>query len=244
MPLFPNLFIHDGLVVYYMGILDIFKGFKEKKEEAPYIPFEAEITDIGKYEHFYSRLKKDSLIMLIVGRRGSGKTSLGMKLLEFFHKVPKRKCYALGYDKTKLPWWIRRVDSLEKIPNNAVALFDEGAVLFSSRDSMKSINKELGKMMAIARHKNLTLVLITQNSAMIDLNVLRLADILLLKEPSLLQAKFERKGLKDIFDKVKPKFEKIEEKKSHFYVWDDDFQGMVKYSLPEFWSEKISKSFK
>lgn len=79
---------------------------------------------------------------------------------------------------------------------------------------------------------------------MIDLNVLRLADTLILKEPSLLQSNFERKVLKDIYVKIKPEFEKIKEKKSHFYVWDDDFQGLVKYSLPGFWSEKISTSFK
>lgn len=239
-----QIFLYSAVFDLNMGFFDILKKGMEEKKAEPYIPFEVKKTDIGEYDSFYSRLKKDSLIMLVVGRRGSGKTSLGMKLLEFFHKLTKRKCYVFGYDKVRLPWWIKRVDTLEKIPNNAVALFDEGAILFSARESMKNINKELGKMMVIARHKNLTLILITQNSAMIDLNVLRLADILLLKEPSLLQAKFERKGLKDIFDKIKPKFEKIEQKKSHFYVWDDDFQGMVKYSLPDFWSEKISRSFK
>ena len=182
--------------------------------------------------------------MLIVGKRGSGKTSLGMKFLEFFHKEARKKCYVLGYEKTRLPWWIKKAESMEKIPNNCIALFDEGAILFSARESMKNINRELGKMMAIARHKNLTLILITQNSALIDLNVLRLADTLLLKEPSLLQSKFERKALAEIFEKVKPKFEGLEEKKAHFYVWDDDFQGLLKYNLPNFWNEKISKSFK
>jgi len=224
-----------------MGILDI---FRKKKEEVPYIPFEAVKTEKGSYEEFLGKLKNSSLVMLIVGKRGSGKTSLGMKLLEFFHKERKRKCYTLGYESTRLPFWLKKADSLEKIPNNSIALFDEGAVLFSSRDSMKNINKELGKIMAIARHKNLTLVLITQNSAMIDLNVLRLADTLLLKEPSLLQSKFERKALRDIYETVKPEFSELKEKKSHFYVWDDDFQGLVKYSLPAFWSDKISTSFK
>jgi hypothetical protein len=227
-----------------MGVLDIFRNIGKKKSAEPYIPFEAVKSDKGSYEEFLSKLKNSSLVMLIVGKRGSGKTSLGMKFLEFFNKERKRKCYTLGYESTRLPWWLKKADSLEQIPNNSVALFDEGAVLFSSRDSMKNINKELSKIMAIARHKNLTLVLITQNSAMIDLNVLRLADTLLLKEPSLLQSKFERKVLKDIFEKIKPEFEKIKEKKSYFYVWDDDFQGMVKYSLPSFWSEKISTSFK
>ena len=224
-----------------MGILDI---FRKKKEEEPYIPFEVAKSEKGSYEEFLGKLKNSSLVILIVGKRGSGKTSLGMKFLEFFHKERKRKCYTLGYEAARLPWWLKKVDSLEKIPNNSIALFDEGAVLFSARESMKNINKELSKIMAIARHKNLTLVLITQNSAMIDLNVLRLADTLLLKEPSLLQSKFERKVLRDIYEKIKPEFAKLKEKKGHFYVWDDDFQGLIKYSLPSFWSEKISKSFK
>ena len=227
-----------------MGILDLIKELKIKKSKEPYIPFEIAKEDLGSYDGFYNKLKNNSLVLLVVGKRGSGKTSLGMKFLEFFNKETKRKCYTLGYEKTRLPWWIKKVDSIEKIPNNATALFDEGAILFSARDSMKNINKELSKIMAIARHKNLTLVLITQNSAMIDLNVLRLADALLLKEPSLLQSKFERKALKEIYEKIKPKFAGIDDKKAHFYVWDDDFQGLIKYSLPTFWNENISKSFR
>ena len=117
-----------------MGILDI---FRKKKEKEPYIPFEAVKTEKGGYEEFYNKLKNDSLILLIIGKRGSGKTSLGMKFLEFFHKEDRRKCYTLGYETTRLPWWLKKADSLEKIPNNSIALFDEGAVLFSSRDSME-----------------------------------------------------------------------------------------------------------
>lgn len=226
-----------------MSFLDIFKKKKSKKK-VPFKPFEHAETDKGDLEDFYTKLKRNSLIMLIIGKRGAGKTSLGMKLLEYFHKETKRKCYTLGYGKTKLPFWLKKVDEMEDIPNNSCVLFDEGAILFSSRESMKNINKELGKIMAIARHKNLTLILITQNSGMIDLNVLRLADTLLLKEPSLLQSKFERKALRDIYEKIAPKFKDKKPKIEHFYVWDDDFQGIAKYDLPEFWSDKISTSFK
>jgi len=217
--------------------------FKSKPRE-PFIPFDVVETKKGNPKKFSEKLQKNSLIVLIIGKRGGGKTSLGMKLLEFFHHATSRKCYALGYKDAKLPFWMKKVDDIDKIPNNAIALFDEGAILFSARESMKHINKELGKMMAIARHKNLTLILITQNSGMIDLNVLRLADTLLLKEPSLLQSQFERKGLKDIYDAVKPSFEKLEGKNAYAYVWDDEFQGLIKYSLPAFWTEKISVSFK
>jgi hypothetical protein len=223
---------------------ELFSFTRKKKDSPPYVPFNVIKSDIGNYDLFYKKVIRGSLIILIVGKRGSGKTSLGMKFLEIFHSVTKRKCYALGFEKTKLPFWIKKAVDVDGIPNNSIALFDEGAIMFSARESMKNINKELSKVMAIARHKNLTLILITQNSAMIELNVLRLADTLLLKEPSLLQSRFERKSLVDIFVKVKPEFEKLKDKNSHVYVWDDEFQGMLRYDLPEFWTEKISTSFR
>ncbi len=227
-----------------MGFLSMFKKEKQTKQKEPYIAFEIEKKDKGDYSVFYDKLKSTSLIILITGRRGSGKTSLGMKLLEIFNKDTKRKCYVLGYNTTRLPFWLKKAETIEKIPNNAIVLFDEGAILFSSRDSMRTTNKELGKIMAVARHKNLTLILITQNSGMIDLNVLRLADVLLLKEPSLLQSKFERKAIRDIYESVAPKFKELKDNKAYFYVWDDDFQGMLRYPLPSFWNDKISRSFK
>lgn len=224
--------------------MSIFDFFKKKKIDENYTAFELVNVKQGDYISFYKKLIGSSLILLIIGKRGSGKTALGMKVLELFNKKTNKKCYILGYDKIKLPRWIIKVDNLEKIPNNSTVLVDEGAVSFFSREAMKNPNKNLSKIMAIARHKNLTLTLITQNSAMIDLNVLRLADSLLLKEPSLLQSNFERKALKDIYDNVSLLFKDIKDKHSHFVVWDDDFQGILKYNLPDFWSEDVSKSFK
>lgn len=223
-----------------MAIFDFFK--KLKKEETPFIPFSVVKTEKGDYDDFHNKLLNYSLIMLINGKRGSGKTALGMKFLELYNKKTKRKCYILGYENTKLPRWMKKVDDIEKIPNNAAALIDEGAVTFFSRDSMKKSHKELSKLMAIARHKNLVMMLITQSSAMIDLNVLRLADTILLKEPSLLQSKFERKAIKEIYEKAMPHFK--EEKKERFYVLDDEFEGLLKHGLPSFWNENVSKSFK
>lgn len=80
---------------------------------------------------------------------------------------------------------------------------------------------------------------------MIDLNVVRLTDTIIFKEPSLLQARFERKSIKDLFEKADKEFKKIKEgnKKSYFYVLDDEFEGLLSSNLPDFWSEKLSKSF-
>lgn len=224
-----------------MGFFGFFRKFKK---DAPFIPFEVVEGKKGDYELFNKKLLNSSLILLIIGKRGSGKTAFGMKLIELFHRKTKKRLYTVGYEHAKLPFWLKKAETIEDIPNNAIALIDEGAILFFSRESMKNPNKALSKIMTIARHKNLTLILITQSSAMIDLNVLRLADTLLLKEPSLLQSKFERKAIKEMYENVQPMFKDKENSKQYTYVWDDEFEGLIKFSLPSFWNESISKSFK
>lgn len=229
-----------------MGLLGIFRKAvpKRKKEpEKPYIPFEPQKTIKGRYEDFYRHILGTSLIVLITGKRGSGKTALGMKFLEMFRKETKRKTYAMGFDDAKLPRWVKKISSINDASNNSVLLVDEGGIMFSSRDSMKKANKFLSKVMAIARHRGLTCFVISQNSAMLELNVLRLADMVLLKEPSLLQAKFERKAIRDMYKKVKPLFGEFKNRKKFFYIWSDEFEGMTKYDLPEFWTDSISKAF-
>jgi hypothetical protein len=226
-----------------MGLFKLFKR-KPKEPPVPFVPFEvAEITK-GDYDAFYSNALRYSLIMLITGKRGSGKTALGMRFLEAFSRKTRRKCYAVGFDHAKLPRWLKKAEDPDHVPTDSVVLVDEGAIAFSSRDAMKAPNKLLGKLMAIARHKNLSMILIAQNSAMIDLNVLRLADVVLLKEPSLMQAKFERKAIREMYENIKPKFEAVDNRKKYFYVWSDEFEGFLSYDLPTFWSEGISKSFR
>ncbi len=230
------------------------KRYKAKKEEKKRITmqdrfnsalanFEVLKAERGEFHEFVKHFRDHSLIMLIIGRRGAGKTALGMKLVETAAILGKR-IYVIGFSNSKVPSWVKKVESISEIPNNSLVLIDEAGISYSSRSSMKQSNKELAELLAIARHKNLSLIFITQNSAMLDLNVLRLCDILLFKEPSLLQTKFERKALQDMFVKVKDSFSNLESKKEPFYVISDDFEGLVKSGLPEFWNESISKSFR
>ncbi|PIU75664.1 hypothetical protein COS75_03185 [Candidatus Pacearchaeota archaeon CG06_land_8_20_14_3_00_35_12] len=213
--------------------------FQFKKQELKEIEV---VKGIGHYQEFENKLLNRSLIALIIGRRGSGKTALGMKFLEMAKNKTKRKIYAIGFVKSKLPLFINKIENIEKIKPDSVVLVDEAALLFSAREPMKNTNKLLTQMMAIARHKNLSLIFVTQNSAFIDINVLRLADSLFLKEPSLLQSNFERKFLNNFYKNIN--FSKYAEKEKYFYVYSDDFQGMAKFDLPTFWNESVSKAFR
>ena len=105
-----------------MSFLDFLKG-GEKAKKRPYKKIALVETQKGDYEKFRKKILKSSNIMLIIGKRGSGKTSLGMKLLEFF-KYSERQVYIVGYGKTKLPRWIKKAETIEKAPNNSVVLID------------------------------------------------------------------------------------------------------------------------
>ncbi len=223
-----------------------------KKQSNPIYSKQPEIEQLqivkkitGDYELTNSRLNEDSVIALVFGKRGSGKTSLGFRLLENIHCKTHRKCYVLGVEEQLLPKWIKSISSMEEVPNNSIILVDEGAIAFGSRDSMASKNKELSSLLAIARHKNLSVIFITQNTGMIDKNILKLADILLIKEGSLLQLEMERNEIKKFYEKAKSAFESLDsDRRKYAYVLDGDFEGVISHSLPSFWSMNLSKNQK
>ncbi|MBS3107324.1 hypothetical protein J4468_00225 [Candidatus Woesearchaeota archaeon] len=206
-------------------------------------PFDVIKEITGKYSTFENKLYKESIIALIFGKRGSGKSALGFKILENINNKTKRKCYILGIEQSLVPKWINPIGDITNAPDNSIVLVDEGAVSFGSRDSMSSKNKELTKILAIARHKDLTLIFITQNTGLIDKNVLKLVDILLVKEGSLLQTQMERSEIKKFYEKANASFKSIKgDKKPYTYIIDSDFEGVVSFDLPSFWSTKLSKN--
>ncbi len=201
--------------------------------------FTEEKTINGDLDSFRNALKEKSLIGVIIGRRGSGKTALAMRISEYLKN--NKKIYAMGIKNT--PRWIKSVNDIEKVKPNSLLIIDEGAILLGSRNSMKELNKKISELMAISRHKDLSLIIITQNSAMLEVNTLRLADYLLIKKPSLLQSSMERPQIRKIIEKADKEIPNKEFYK-YCYIISDYFEGLVKTSLPSFWSKDISKSMR
>ncbi len=224
------------------------KQMKEKAEQpkgnAVYDALVVSSTAKGALDTFEHRLLDESLILAIAGRRGSGKSVLGFRLLENVHAKSGRPCFALGVKQSVLPSWIKSIDDISQVANHGAVLVDEGAIAFGSRSSMTKKNKALGELLAIARHKDLTLIFITQNTGMIDKNVLNLCDTILLKEGSLLQEKMERSVMKDLYVTANKAISAVPsaERKPYCYIFDAEFEGLAQASLPSFWSAKVSKN--
>ena len=253
-----KFFLHVIKLPYYLikGIIMLTKKVSKKKKEIEIkskrksmIPkhenFEILESISGDYEKWLSKIySSDSQIGIIIGSRGSGKTAFGIKLLENLYSKKKKKCFSMGFNEKELPFWIKNVKEISEIENDSFVLIDEGGILFSSRSSMSNANKLLSQLMMIARHKNITILFISQNSSNLEINILRQADFLILKPSSLLQKEFERKIIQKIYQESKDYFEKYNRDLGATYVYSGQFKGFVSNPLPSFWKENLSKSFK
>ncbi len=240
------------------------KGKSKKSVENFYVPFKILKKFKGNFDKFESLIYDKSSIGIILGARGTGKTALGLKLLENYYYKKKfeeesksedkykksvknnnvRKLFALGFENVELPFFIQKVKDPVFLEENSIVLLDESGIVFSSRKGFSDINTLMSDLILISRHKNLSLIFISQNSSNLDVNILRQADYLLLKPSSLLQLDFERKKIKDIYKKVSEDFGYFKNVKGLTYIYSEPFVGFVKNPLPSFWNDNISKSFK
>lgn len=242
-----------SIVVWFFNLLKkIQQGRKQSQFEkrrpqikAVYVPLDAVGASEGELSKFESRLYSGKgIIGLILGSRGSGKSALGMRVLENIVAKAGKKVYCMGFNRKDLPAWVEPVESLEQVGNNSFLLVDEGGVEFSSRSAMSSANKLLSALLLISRHKDINVLFISQNSANIEVNTIRQSDYLMLKPPSLLQLDFERKAIRDIYERVKDKFKEYESEGGIIYIYSDQYRGFASNSLPSFWSEDLSKSYR
>ncbi|MGV8086902.1 MAG: hypothetical protein ACP5N1_04685 [Candidatus Woesearchaeota archaeon] len=188
-------------------------------------------------------LEKDSTIGIILGARGTGKSAFGLKLLENLHALNNRKIFALGFKTSELPTWIKTIENIDSIENNSYVLIDEGGILFNSRQAFSDGNQLLSKLLLIARHKDLSILFISQNSSNLEINAIRQTDYLILKPSALLQLDFERKKIKEVYLEASKDFSEYKDTTGLTYIYADKFKGFVTNPLPTFWSQKISKNF-
>lgn len=213
------------------------------KLSASYKKFQEIKPLAGSIDNLEKLIHSGGKVSIILGGRGAGKSALGMRILENLSAKSDSKVLAWGFDYSSIPSWIKPISSISELENNSFVLIDESGISFSSRNSMSELNKLLTELLLITRHKNISLFFIAQNSSNIEVNILRQADILLMKPHSLLQLDFERKIIKDLYSRVSRHFESLSSVPGLTYVYSGDFKGFISNELPGFWSEKVSKSF-
>lgn len=203
---------------------------------------------------------------LILGQRGGGKTALGHRLLEVFGEGEERDAYILGFPehlRDRLPEWIEVLaptTGMDEWPENSVVLIHEAHMLIHARRSQDGANVELDELVTISRHKDSDIIFETQQSQRLDRNAVTSVDAVIFREPALMQADFERSGMKKIVRKADDYFDQFVETvetddyifreesfevKKHAYVHSGRFIGGYPHEigLADHWNEDISRAY-
>jgi len=188
---------------------------------------------MNELDKLMQTIKEKSNIILIIGGRGEGKTALGLKLCEELKE--SRKVYVIQLENTPF----QKIDNINQAEPNSTVLIDEASLSFDSRRSMSSRNVSLSELIMISRHNSLNLIFIAQNSTSIDKRIVAMSDIVMLKKASFLQEYMERSFIKRFYQMTKPIFDTATSK-DLVYIFSNEYQGVARFPLPLFWTDKIS----
>ena len=186
-------------------------------------------------------------VVLIVGKRGSGKSAFAYRLLELFRYKLTPYVVGVGSQARKyLPDWIGIAPDLESLPINTIALVDEAYLPYHSRRSMAEQSMAMSQVLNLSRQRNQTLIFVTQEARQVDRNIASSATVIVFKEMGMLQPEFDRPELRELVGQAKEALESIKGDKrrwSYVYSPDADFVGPLENELASFWKPSLSRLF-
>ena len=186
-------------------------------------------------------------VVLLLGGRGNGKTALGFRLLELFKY--KLTPYVIGLPSQcahLMPDWIGIKESLKDVPSGSISLVDEAYLSNHARDWSKAESRDLCRLLNLSRQQDKTIIFIAQQGRQINLDIASSTNVIVFKNPGMLQSEFERPALRQIVSDAKLAFETISgDRKKWSYVYSPDvgFNGLAENILPTFWGQKLSRMY-
>jgi hypothetical protein len=190
-----------------------------------------------KKQWIHDWLTEGSKILMLTGKRGSGKTATAYLLLEWCYYAGI-KPYILGPPQDHAPE-IRRITRLQDQPENSMIFIDEIGIRYNARDSGKKDRVVELNILPIFRHAKRSAIVGTQLSSLGDLNFSRLTDGIITKPMGLFGNSLERDTLRQAVPDVfmpKDMFE------SHFMC--SDFRCNVDLGLSSWWRPEYSTPYR
>ena len=177
---------------------------------------------------------------LIIGKKGSGKTALGFKLLEDISIF--RNAYVFRFPKPellkKLPFKCENITSMKELKNltDGVCLIDEAHRYFNVLN--KSVNEELKDILSNSRQNNTSFIFVTHNSYFITRGLFSYIDVRIIKEVNEGHWEIDRPHMKKLYSKID-----INNPKDYF-IDSDYMRGRKRFELMEWYDEKFTTAYR
>ena len=216
-----------SLVNFGLNLLLSKLSTQEAKPEVSTIP------ELGDISPILQLRQKEGAVVVVLGRRGSGKTILCQRLAE----IIGRPVYAISPEETP-PKWVTELQpaQLEELPPPWSTLYlDDIPSYMSSRDYYDIFVRQVEKMIPMVRHKRkLIMIFAAQLASQADKYVLD-ADVVILKAPSILYADVERPAVKRLQDRAMQHWKGRTDRwlQRHCYVVSHLGEGLVRVDLPK-----------
>ena len=185
--------------------------------------------------------------VLVLGGKGSGKSAFAWGFLET--SKHRAKPYAMGLPRASqrlAPTWIGHVPTIEDVPLDCTVLVDEAYIQFHARESSSASAKAVSRAVNLSRQRGQTLIFVSQEGRQVDRSIVSGADVIVFKDPGMLQSLSDRPELRAFAAEAKEAFEHvIGDKRGWAYVVApaQDFKGLLPSPLPSFFTPSLSRAF-
>jgi len=132
-----------------------------------------------------TEIKKESSVWAIIGRRGSGKSTMLANIGETDFSIGKKiiSNFGLSFDHIELTFAeLIEEFSTSDILQDATIVFDEFQVGAGARNALRNTNKDLNQFITQLRKRNIILYYGTQNFKYVDIDVRSQTDYLMYTE--------------------------------------------------------------
>ena len=203
-------------------------------------------TQVSIYSKWQEVIKHPALVV-VLGGRGEGKSAFVYWLVEGFRY--SLTPYVVGFPENKkslLPDWMGIEQKLGDVPPGSIIIVDEAYLSYHSREWQKTENKKICALLNQSRQNNKTIIFIAQQGRQIDIDIVSSADVLVVKNPGMLQPKFDRPEFRGLLKEAQQAFRSIKgdvRRWSYVYSKNTSQARLMENDLPTFWGPELSNVY-
>lgn len=204
------------------------------------IKYNYELSEQQRIRMVVEKIMKEGSLTIMIGAKGYGKTATSVWLLNYIHQNYKKNLYWFGYNEglEKHYPFVKQTYSLTKPEDNSFLVFDEASIALFAREFSTREQKEKIKQLPTLRHRNLALLIITQFSSSVDIDLFLLCDYVWFK-PYFVSELDPRLNLPKWLQFCLP----YNPNENLIYDMNKECIYTFKNPLPPYWNDELSKPF-